>query len=98
MDWWHTGAGAGVRSEVNVFAQVLDRWRCRQVGRLLQAHLDGELPAEASADVAAHLEACRRCGMAAEDFTAISAALSTLAVEVDPGVRQRLEALMAELS
>lgn len=36
--------------------------------------------------------------MAAEDFTAISAALSTLAVEVDPGVRQRLEALMAELS
>lgn len=64
---------------------------------MLQAHLDGELPVEASSDVAAHLEACRRCGMAADDYTAISAALSTLGGDVDPGVRQRLEVLLDEL-
>ncbi len=83
---------------MNVVTHVLDRWRCRQVGRVLQAHLDGELPADASADVAAHLEACRRCGMAVEDFLAMSAALSTLAEELDPGVRQRLEALLDQLT
>lgn len=83
---------------MHVFAHVLDHWRCRQVGRVLQAHLDGELPAEVSSDVAAHLEACRRCGMAAEDFTAISFALSTMAVELDLGVRRRLEALLDDLA
>lgn len=82
---------------MNAFSHVLDLWRCRQVGRVLQAHLDGELPVEASAGVAAHLEACRRCGMAAEDYTAISSALSTLAGDVDPSVRRRLEALLEEL-
>lgn len=64
---------------------------------MLQAHLDGELPVEASAEVVAHLEACRRCGMAAEEFSAISEALSTLTTEVDPDVRRRLEALLDEM-
>lgn len=82
---------------MNVFLSALDLWRCRRVGQVLQAHLDGELPVEVSAEVAAHLEACRRCGMAAEDFAAISLALSTMSVDVDPQVRQRLEALVYEL-
>lgn len=49
--------------------------RCREAGRLLQRHLDGELDELGSRRVARHLEACRRCGMDAESYEEIKRAL-----------------------
>lgn len=55
---------------------TLTRSDCRKVARLLQAWLDGESEAAASALVGRHLEACHACGLDADTFLAIRAALS----------------------
>jgi len=48
---------------------------CRQVGKMLQSYLDGELDSGSAHRVAAHLEDCRRCGMEADTYNALKAAL-----------------------
>ena len=48
---------------------------CREVGRLLQSYLDGELDQLLAQRVVRHLDMCRRCGMAAETYTEIKQAL-----------------------
>lgn len=48
---------------------------CRQVGKVLQTHLDGELDDERRRRVAAHLEACERCGLEAEVIEGVRSAL-----------------------
>ncbi len=62
--------------------RVLDRLRgrpgglsCRQVAQVLQTYLDAELDEEAVQKVAAHLDACRRCGLEAETYQALKASL-----------------------
>jgi len=62
-----------------------DRSRCREVARLLQSYLDHGIDAQAAALVAQHLEACRRCGLAAETYSEIKAALARGALRVDEG-------------
>lgn len=52
-----------------------DERQCREVGRLLQSHLDGELDEWGSRQVTRHLRDCRRCGMAAETYREIKRAL-----------------------
>ncbi len=49
---------------------------CREVGKLLQRYLDGETDERATAKVAEHLEDCRRCGLEAEIYSEIKAALA----------------------
>jgi len=49
---------------------------CRQVGRLVQGYLDGETDEETAAKVAAHLEDCKRCGLDAQTYREIKAALA----------------------
>ena len=64
--------------------KLLDRWRgdarppmdCEQVGRVLQHHLDGELDERTASLVGAHLEACRRCGLEADVFRDLTAAIA----------------------
>lgn len=48
---------------------------CHQVGKILQTYLDDELDDDAARKVAAHLEDCRRCGLEAETYEALKAAL-----------------------
>lgn len=49
---------------------------CRQVGRALQAYLDGELADDGLAQrLGEHLDACRDCGLEAETYRSLKAAL-----------------------
>ncbi len=50
---------------------------CDEVGRVLHAYLDGELDGDRLGLLAAHLEACRHCGLDAEAYNQIKGALTT---------------------
>lgn len=72
--------------------------RCRQVRRVLQSYLDGELhPVDAIA-VADHLDACRSCGTDAGDYRLLQRVLARLRSEVDPRQLARLEILVDRLT
>jgi hypothetical protein len=63
----------------------------------VMAYLDGELPAERAAAVAAHLEQCAECRSAAEEFRSVGRQLLAWQVEASPAgfadpVRAALEA------
>lgn len=55
---------------------TLTRSECRRVARVLQAWLDGEAEAPASARVVEHLETCRACGLDAATYLAIRSTLA----------------------
>lgn len=61
------------------------RLLCPEVARLLQRYLDEELPDVRAAQVRRHLRSCRRCGLQAELYTEVKAA-----------VRRRSDPLPAE--
>lgn len=69
---------------------------CREVGRVLQAYLDGELEGGEEL-VAAHLEDCRRCGLEEAVYRDLKASLSHGPAEVDPEAVARLERFGREL-
>ena len=48
---------------------------CREVARVMQEYLDGELHDPRHEGVAAHREKCRRCGLEAEVYRAIKRSL-----------------------
>lgn len=76
-----------------------DRPACRQVLRILQAYLDGELDADGAALVSAHLaEDCHRCGLEAEAYRAIKATLANQASNPDPATLERLRRLPLDVS
>jgi len=52
---------------------------CREVGRILQTYLDGELDPGRVVKVTAHLEHCRRCGMEADTYERIKESLARVA-------------------
>lgn len=64
---------------------------CRQVGKILQSFLDSELDDLTEDRVAAHLEDCRRCGMAADVYLEIKASLGRNAPVVPEESLSRLE-------
>jgi len=70
--------------------RVADVTACRDVGRVLQSYLDGELDAAHTAEVATHLEHCVRCGMEADVYTRIQRALARRADGADPHPENRL--------
>ncbi|MBI4884641.1 MAG: zf-HC2 domain-containing protein [Actinobacteria bacterium] len=49
---------------------------CREVGKWVHYYLDGELDEGRSARLAAHLEDCRRCGLEADTYQRVKAALA----------------------
>lgn len=72
--------------------------RCIEVGRLIQGYLDGALDADARAKVAQHLEACRRCGLTADDYRRLETALNEAPAPLPAEPLQRLRAFAAELA
>lgn len=70
---------------------------CRQVARVLQAYLDGELPEDAHEVVSAHLRHCERCGIDARVHRDVKRSLQGLATRPDPRAIARLRAYAAEL-
>lgn len=55
---------------------------CHEVAQVLQHYLDGHIDAERARRIEAHLEDCRRCGMEAETYARIKAALAANRPEV----------------
>lgn len=80
-----------------LFVQMRDMLECRRVRPLLQSYLDGQISREEAVRVSAHLDACRRCGLAAETFREIKAGLARFAEEPDRQTVQRLERFVEEL-
>ncbi|MEX0659562.1 MAG: zf-HC2 domain-containing protein [Egibacteraceae bacterium] len=80
-----------------LLAQMRDMVECRRIKPLLQPFLDGELGDSEAVLVSTHVDACRRCGLAAETFRGIKAGLARLAEEPDRETVQRLERFVDEL-
>lgn len=72
--------------------------RCVEVGRLIQSYLDGALDADVTAKVAQHLDACRRCGLTADDYRRLKSALNEAAMPLPAEPLQRLRAIADELA
>ncbi|MBW3627425.1 MAG: zf-HC2 domain-containing protein [Actinobacteria bacterium] len=70
---------------------------CPEVARLLQRHLDEELPQHLAVRVEAHLEDCRRCGLEAEAYEQIKQAVHRQGQTVPPESVERLRAFAASL-
>lgn len=63
---------------------------CHEVGKVLQAYLDGHIDAERARRIEAHLEECRRCGMESDTYERIKAALAAQRPEVPADSIERL--------
>jgi anti-sigma factor RsiW len=77
--------------------QLLDMLECRRIKPLLQSYLDGELDEGDAVRVSRHLDACRRCGLAADTFRAIKVGISRLVEEPDREAVERLEQFVQQL-
>ena len=49
---------------------------CREVGRVLQSYLDGDVESDFADKIAAHLEKCKDCGLEYETYMRIKDSLS----------------------
>lgn len=67
------------------------RMGCMAVVRVLQSYLDGEVDESTARRVSRHLEICRRCGMEADTYRAIKAAMARTGPGWDELTRRRLE-------
>ncbi len=83
---------------VGILHSVKDRIECMRVKSLLQPFLDGALDDGKRELVARHLEACRRCGLAASTYRSLKSRLNDLDQPADPESVARLEAFVDELS
>jgi anti-sigma factor RsiW len=63
---------------------------CHKIARLIQRYLDAEIDDEQAARVARHLEECRDCGLAADTYLTIKAALARRRLTIDDDVVKRL--------
>ena len=70
---------------------------CLEVGRVLQAYLDGQVDVVTARRVARHLEMCRRCGLEAQTYLAIKEALARGGRDVDADAVARLRDFGARL-
>ena len=72
---------------------------CREVGKVLQTYLDGELQDSDAGLVAAHLDECRECGLESATYDRIKAALAQPMPEgTDPEAIDRLRRFGRDLS
>lgn len=71
---------------------------CREVARLLQAFLDGEIADPLAVPVADHLQACLTCGMEADTYRWLRAAVAGLARADDPRQLRRLQRFVEALA
>jgi anti-sigma factor RsiW len=82
---------------VGIVQGVRDRIECMRVKPLLQPWLDGELDDAQRRRVAEHVEACRRCGLAASTYRSLKARLRGLEQPADRDAVARLEAFIDRL-
>ncbi len=70
---------------------------CREVARVLQSYLDGEVDDLTARRVARHLEVCRRCGLEASAYAEIKRAMRKRGA-LDQVMVQRLRAFAEEVA
>lgn len=63
---------------------------CRAVGRRLQAYLDGEIDDRRRDEIAAHLDACRDCGLELATYHEVKASLARERLPVADDALERL--------
>lgn len=71
---------------------------CAEVAAVLQPFLDGQVDDVTMQRVRRHLDACRRCGLEAETYTAIKDALARRRPVVDDDAVRRLREFGRDLS
>ncbi len=71
---------------------------CREVGKVLQSYLDGDVEDDFAAKIAGHLEACKDCGLEAETYQQIKTSLAAKMRAVDPDAIARLRTFGAEIT
>ena len=72
--------------------------KCRELGKVLQSYLDGDIEPDFADKLAAHLKDCRKCGLAEETYQRIKDSLAAKMPEVDPEAIARLRQFGNELS
>ena len=82
---------------VGILQGVRDRIECMRVKPLLQPFLDGALDEAQRSLVARHLDACRRCGLAASTYRSLKVRLAGLGEPADSEAVARLEEFVDEL-
>lgn len=75
-----------------------DRLGCRQVRKVLQAFLDGEIDAHRAELVAAHLESCSRCRVEADTLERVIAELRQHRPDLDLDAYTRLRQTLDRLT
>lgn len=83
---------------VRIVQRVRDRMECMRVRPLLQSLVDGQLDDARRELVATHLEACRRCGLAASTYRALKERLRGFGQPPDPDAIARLEEFIDQLA
>ena len=63
---------------------------CREVGRVLQSYIDGDVESDFATKIAAHLEKCKDCGLEYETYSRIKASLANQPSTVDADAIARL--------
>ena len=71
---------------------------CRAVGHRLQSYLDGELDDRRRDEIAAHLDACRACGLELSTYREVKESLARERPPVAVDVLDRLRSFGAELT
>jgi anti-sigma factor RsiW len=71
---------------------------CRQVRRILQSFLDGEVEPRRAVMVAAHLERCSRCHIEADVLARVIDAIQRLRPDLDRATYTRLIHAVEELT
>ncbi len=75
-----------------------DHADCRQVARVLQSYLDGEIDPVDVPAITEHLDACRDCGLAEATYDRIKVALARPSgTDIDPAVLERLRSFTEAL-
>jgi anti-sigma factor RsiW len=95
---WGTAWVTGDVINVAILRRVRDRMECMRIRRVLQSFLDGELDGAQREWVAAHLDACRRCGLDAVTYESLRRRLSGFDQSVDPEAIARLERFVDQLA
>ena len=76
--------------DADLISRVRDRIECMRVRPLLQSFLDGELDGPQRQRVATHLDACRRCGLAASTYESLKRRLREFDQPADADAVARL--------
>ena len=71
---------------------------CREVARVLQSYLDGDVEDDFATKIAGHLEACKDCGLELETYQQIKRSLAARMPEVDPAAVERLREFGAKIN